>query len=137
MCSMVVKLAGACSVRTRHSSSRKTMPITQCNLFSTDGGSQLACRPRQRGDVEACLALDFIADFARALDHDHPFQSGPIVAFRQPRNIVDCRVGSGFDAAVIALDGLVSTDGCIFESRCGSARRRKSRYPGAVSLDCL
>jgi hypothetical protein len=57
-----------------------------------------------------------MADFARALDHDDAFQSGPIVAFLQPSNIVDCRVGSGFDAAVIAVDRLVSTDGCIFEA---------------------
>src|SRR5271166_4011435 len=34
MCLMVVKLAGACSVRTRHSSSRKTMSRTQWRLFS-------------------------------------------------------------------------------------------------------
>jgi hypothetical protein len=36
MCLMVVKLAGACSVRTRHSSSRNIMSITQCRLFSMD-----------------------------------------------------------------------------------------------------
>src|SRR3954466_4118460 len=35
MCLMVVKLAGAWSVRMRHSSSRKTMSMTQCRLFST------------------------------------------------------------------------------------------------------
>src|SRR6266702_4683442 len=34
MCLRVVKLAGALSVRMRHSSSRKTMSITQCRLFS-------------------------------------------------------------------------------------------------------
>ena len=34
MCLRVVKLAGACSVRMRHSSSRKIMSITQCRLFS-------------------------------------------------------------------------------------------------------
>jgi hypothetical protein len=78
------------------------MPITQCKLFSTDDGSQLTCQPHQRGDVEACLALDFIADFARALDHDDAFQCGPIVAFLQSSDIVDCLIGSGFDAVVIA-----------------------------------
>jgi len=34
VCSIVVKLAGAWSVRTRLSSSRKTMSKTQCTLFS-------------------------------------------------------------------------------------------------------
>src|SRR3546814_6389459 len=34
MCFVVVKFAGACSVRTRHSSSRKTISITQWRLFS-------------------------------------------------------------------------------------------------------
>jgi MFS family permease len=34
MCLMVVKFAGACSFRTRHSSSRKIMSMTQCRLFS-------------------------------------------------------------------------------------------------------
>jgi hypothetical protein len=35
MCFRVVKLAGAWSVRMRHSSSRKIMSMTQCRLFST------------------------------------------------------------------------------------------------------
>ena len=35
ICLMVVKLAGAWFVRTLHSSSRKTMSMTQCRLFST------------------------------------------------------------------------------------------------------
>jgi hypothetical protein len=34
ICLMVAKLAGAWSVRTRHSSSRKIMSKTQCRLFS-------------------------------------------------------------------------------------------------------
>src|SRR4029077_15417475 len=36
MCLMVVKFAGAWSVRTRHSSSRNIMSITQWRLFSMD-----------------------------------------------------------------------------------------------------
>jgi hypothetical protein len=35
MCFRVVKCAGACSVLMRHSSSRKTMSMTQCRLLST------------------------------------------------------------------------------------------------------
>ena len=34
MCLRVVKLAGALWVRTRHSSSRNAMSMTQCRLFS-------------------------------------------------------------------------------------------------------
>ena len=34
MCRQVAKLAGALSVLTRHSSSRKTMSMTQCKEFS-------------------------------------------------------------------------------------------------------
>ena len=35
MCLIVVKLAGALPVRTRHSSSRNIMSMVQCRLFST------------------------------------------------------------------------------------------------------
>src|SRR5215475_2216269 len=84
--------------------------------MATDGGSQMARQPYQRCDVEACLAFDFVADFARALDHDDAFQSGPIVAFLQPSHIMDRRVGSGLDAAVIAVDRLMSADLSILES---------------------
>ena len=35
MCLIVAKLAGALSLRMRHSSSRKIMSMTQCNPFST------------------------------------------------------------------------------------------------------
>jgi len=38
MCLMVVKLAGALSVRTRHSSTRNSMSITQCNCFRSFSG---------------------------------------------------------------------------------------------------
>jgi hypothetical protein len=38
------------------------------------------------------------------------------VAFLQSSDIVDCLIGSGFDAVVIAVDRLVSTDRCIFEA---------------------
>src|SRR5450759_4122294 len=55
-------------------------------------------------------ALDLIPDFARALDHDDAAQSRPIVAFHKPSHIMDCGIGSGFDAAVIAVDRLMATD---------------------------
>ena len=97
------------------------MSITQCRLFSTaqwlrmTGPSWLASHTRG-GDVEARLPLDLVADFARALDHDDAFQSRPIVAFLQPSDIMDRGVGSGFDAAVIAVDRLIAADLCILEA---------------------
>src|SRR5205085_2199529 len=70
--------------------------------MAADDRPQLVCHPHQRGDVEARLPLDLVADFARALDHDDAFQSGPIMAFLQPSDIMEGSVGSGFDAAVVA-----------------------------------
>src|SRR6202011_4122268 len=60
--------------------------------------------------VEPRLPLDFLADFARALDHDNALKSGPLMAFLQPGHIMDCGVGSRLDATMIAIDGLMLTD---------------------------
>ena len=38
------------------------------------------------------------------------------MAFLQPGDVMDDGRRSGFDAAVIAVDRLVSTDRCIFEA---------------------
>jgi hypothetical protein len=54
--------------------------------------------------------LDFSIDFAPALDHKDTLQSGPIMVLLQPADIVDRRIGSGFNATVIAVDGLVAAD---------------------------
>ena len=84
MCLRVAKLAGALSVRRRHSSSRKTMSNTQCRPFRSSNGrgssALLVGQQNQRSDVEAHLAIDLAADFARALDHDDALQAGPIVS---------------------------------------------------------
>src|SRR5205807_10008679 len=78
--------------------------------MAADDRPQLVCHPHQRGDVEARLSLDLVADFARALNHDDAFQSGPIMAFLQPSDIMEGSVGSGFDAAVVAIDRLMWAD---------------------------
>jgi len=74
------------------------------------------CQPYQGRDVEACLGLDLVGHFARALDHDDGFQSRPIVAFLQPCHIMEHGVDSGFDAAMIAVDRLILADLCILEA---------------------
>lgn len=84
--------------------------------MAADDWSELLGEPHQGGDVKARVALDFFAGFARALDHDNAFQSRPIVAFLQPSHIMDCRVGSGFNAAVVAVDRLMPADLCILEA---------------------
>ena len=95
--------------------------VLDCPM-TADHGSELACQPRQRGDVEARLPLDFVGDFARAIDHDNALQSRPIVALLEPRHIMDRGVGSGLDAAVIAVDGLMPADLGILPSRPGELR---------------
>ena len=77
---------------------------------------ELAREPDQGGQVEAGLLLDFSIDFTPALDHENTLQSGPIMALLQPADIVDRRIGSHFNAAVIAVDGLVATDVSILET---------------------
>src|SRR5215468_7914419 len=83
--------------------------------MTSDDRPQLAGEQDQGGNVEARLALDFLADLARALNHDDAFQSGPIVAFLKPGQVIDDSVGSCFDAAVIAIDGLMPADLCLGE----------------------
>ena len=84
--------------------------------MSTDNWPDLGGEPDQGRDVEAGLALDFVADLARALDHDDAFQSRPTVAFLQPRDIVERRVGPGFDATMVAIDGLGPAHLCVLEA---------------------
>ena len=76
-------------------------------VAANDGADQV-CRQRQGGDVKAGLLLDFVPNFTRALDHDDALQPRPVVALLQPGDIVDHGIGSGFDAAVIAIDGLMA-----------------------------
>ena len=52
---------------------------------------------------------------AKALDDDDAGQVGPLVALLQPGDIVDDGDVSGLDASVIAIDGLMATDGGVLE----------------------
>ena len=96
--------------------------------MTSDDGAELACQPCQRSDVEAGLLLDLVGDFARALDHDDALQSGPIVALLEPVDVMDRGVGSGLDAAVIAIDGLMAADLCVLEALafCSAAKSATS-----------
>src|SRR3954452_17513559 len=91
ICLMVVKLAGAWSVRMRHSSSRKTMSMTQCRLFSTAQWlrtitARLLAGSPQRSDEEPRIPFDRATDLADAVAD--AVQAGPVVALLQPGDIV-------------------------------------------------
>ena len=49
--------------------------VLDCPM-AADDRPELAGQPHQGGDVKARLALDFVADFAGALDHDDAFNPG-------------------------------------------------------------
>jgi hypothetical protein len=70
----------------------------------------------QRGDVEARLLRDPAIDLALALDHDDALQPRPVMAFLQPLYIVDRRIGSRFDAAMIGVNRLVPADRRVLET---------------------
>src|SRR5262249_54983750 len=114
MCLRVTKFLGALSVRTLHSSSRKTMSMTQCRLFSTDQWSRIM-GPTSEGDVVAGFLFGPVGEFARALDDEDAGQPRPIVALLEPRHIVDCGIFAGFNPAMVAIDGAMGRDGRIFE----------------------
>ncbi len=97
------------------------MSMTQCRLFSMAQWlrmtAHLAGQPRQRGDVEAGFAARFCRRISRVLSTMTTLRkSGPIVAFLQPGDIVDDGIGSGLDAAVIAIDRLVPADPGVLET---------------------
>ena len=48
--------------------------------MAADHRSDLVGQQDQRGDVEAHLTIDLVADFARALDHDDALGTGPMVS---------------------------------------------------------
>ena len=90
--------------------------------MAADNWAQLVRQPYQRRDVEACLLLHLVGlrrrsgDFALTLDHDDALQFRPIMAFLQPRHIMEHGVDSGFYAAMIAVDRLTLADLCILEA---------------------
>ena len=133
MCLTTAKLAGAVFFRTRHSSSRKTMSMTQCRSMTQCSPFSLLQWPRMAAlrvsalaavaaDVEAGLALDLgaglDADLAYGFDHNNAPGPGPVVAFLQPSDFVRRRGGPGFDAAVALLHCLVVADNRIGKAAC-------------------
>src|SRR5258707_13114335 len=77
--------------------------ILNSPVTAHDGAKEMR-QHNQRRYVKAGLPLDFSADFAAALDHDHGLQSGPVVAFLEPFDVFDDSGGSGLDPPVIAVD---------------------------------
>src|ERR1035438_6824016 len=69
----------------------------------------------KRSDIKARLPRSPAVDFALAFEHDDALQPRPVMAFL-PLYIVDHRIGSGFDAAMIAVDRLVPADCRILET---------------------
>jgi hypothetical protein len=58
--------------------------------MAADHWSDLVREQHHRGDLWADFAIDRVADFARALDHDDALQTGPVVlrvigAFPSPK----------------------------------------------------
>ena len=87
MCLTTAKLAGAVFFRTRHSSSRKTMSMTQCSPFSLLQWPRMAALrvsalAAVAADVEAGLALDLgaglDADLAYGFDHNNAPEPWPV-----------------------------------------------------------
>ncbi len=75
-----------------------------------DHGADRGGRHHQRGDVEARLVGDLVVDFAPAFDRDNRVQAWPLMARLQPVDIVDHRIVSVSDTAVIRIDRFVSAD---------------------------
>ena len=68
------------------------------------------CRQTQRSDVDARLGRDRAIDLPRTFNDDNAVQPRPFVALTQPFDVLDDGRGAGFDAAVIAVDGLGAAD---------------------------
>ena len=75
-----------------------------------DHGADRGGWHRQRGDVEACLVGDLAVDLARLSTTTTAFRPGQMVDRLQPFNIVDHRIVSGLDTAVIRIDRFVRAD---------------------------
>ena len=73
-------------------------------------------RHHRRGDIKPRLRLGFSADLMAAFDHDDGFRVRPCVALLEPADIMYDGGGSGFDAAVIGIDGGVLTDRGVLEA---------------------
>ena len=76
----------------------------------SDDGPHEVCRQTQRSDVDARLGRDRAIDLPRTFNDDNAVQPRPFVALTQPFDVLDDGRGAGFDAAVIAVDGLGAAD---------------------------
>jgi hypothetical protein len=72
-------------------------------------------KKHQRGDVEARLVRDLAVDFALAFDHHDGLEARPLVARLQPADIVDHRVVSRLDTAVVGVECFMRADRRILE----------------------
>jgi hypothetical protein len=121
LCLIVVKLAGAWSVRTRHSSSRNIMSMTPVQAvfnrpMAAHDRSQESRDHNQWSDIKPRFLLGFSIDLATAFDHHDGFKPWSVMAFLKPFDIMDDGRGAGFDTAMIAIDGGVLADPGIGEA---------------------
>src|SRR5277367_6933835 len=70
----------------------------------------------ERGIISR-LRGDFAVEFTNAFNHDHGGQARPAVTLAQPCDVVENRDGSGFDTAVVAINGLGAADLGILQAR--------------------
>ena len=61
------------------------------------------------------LALDLVADFAGALDHDDALQAGPVMVLLKPVDVVEDGDVPGLDASVIAIGRPMVADDSVLE----------------------
>src|ERR1700730_2097555 len=110
-----VKSAGARSLRTRQSPSRKTISITQGKPFaaaqrSRTSGPSAAVSNAAGVMQKTRFPLDPAAGFAHALDHGDASQSWPIMALPRSGDIVGHGGSPRLDAAAIAIGHLMQAD---------------------------
>ena len=67
----------------------------------------------EAGDKEGCFRRYGSANIPLADGHSDGVDAGPQVFSRKPVDIVGCKVSSGFDAAMLSIDGLKKVKGAI------------------------
>src|SRR5215831_4679316 len=72
----------------------------------------------QRADVKPGFAPGLAAPFTRRFDYDYAAQAWPAMACLEPCHVVDDRVTTRLDAAMIAVDGFMAADFGVLECAC-------------------